>query len=196
MSLDPKDVAAVVVTRGDVSLAAILESWHEVGFGQVSIWDNSVYQDRSVFGRWIAAKEAKKEIVYTQDDDCVLPPASLQALLEAYEPGVVVSNTPERFRDRYVEHCLVGFGAIFDRDLVEPAFERFFRRFPEFEQEWMWPRSDVVFTALNERRLLDLPYEDLPWAHADNRMWKQAGHGPQRETMLGLALAAKLPAND
>jgi hypothetical protein len=80
--------------------------------------------------------------------------------------------------------------------LVEPAFARFDRRFPDFDNEWMWPRSDVVFTALNERRLVDLAYEDLPWAHADNRMWKQPGHGPQRETMLGLALAAKLPSND
>lgn len=177
-------------------LDEILDSWLTFGFGAASVWNNSVYRDLSVYGRWSACLAAEHDVLVTQDDDCVLPQASFQALLDAYEPGVVVSNTPERFRDRYVEHCLVGFGAIFDRALVEPAFARFWRRFPDFEQEWMWPRSDVVFTALNERRLLDLPYDDLPWAHADNRMWKQPGHGPQRETMLGLALAAKLPSND
>lgn len=192
MNLKPEDVAAVCVTRGDVAMDEITESWFSFGIGEPLIWNNSLNgTDLSVYGRWQACLNAHRNVILVQDDDCVLPHASLQALLDNYRPGIIVANTPERFRDRYTEHCLVGFGAIFDRDLVAPTFRRFFAKHPEIDRAWFRDRSDVVFTALNERHLLDLPYEDLPHAYADNRMWKAPGHGPQRETMLRLALEAR-----
>jgi hypothetical protein len=53
--------------------------------------------------------------------------------------------------------------------------------------EDFWHRTcDIVFTALTPRVLVDVPYEDLPWASAENRMWKQPTHREERGRMLEL----------
>lgn len=184
------DCAAVVVTRGDQDLTEIEQSLHP--FGEVAIWDNSIGEDLAVYGRYAALAEVESDVVYVQDDDVVLPLESLEALAAAYEPGVLTANMPARFRhDFYRDHCLVGFGAIFDRDLPAKSFG-LLHRVPE--EEWFevadsgsWARTcDIPFTALTPRKLHDLPYQDLPWAGTPDRMWRQPDHVKERTRMLEL----------
>ena len=86
---------------------------------------------------------------------------------------------PERFRPHYPDSCLVGFGAIFHRDLPDAAFTRV-PMAPSFHKT-----ADVYFTTLTPNRLLlDLPYRDQPWASDPDRMWKQPEHVPIRAHAL------------
>lgn len=201
------NVSAVIVTRGDVDLAPVLDSlprdWEKV------VWDNSQRENLAVYGRYAALEEdCEHELIYVQDDDCILENPA--ALVEAWAVSAwarrdfLVANMPQRFRDTgfYDDHCLVGFGACFPRDLPAKAFSRFL--------SWQNPRTlaniwgeapgldgpecmrlfartaDVVFTALTSQILLDLPYTDREFASAPNRMWRQPEHIAERTRMLEL----------
>lgn len=123
-----------------------------------------------------------------------------------FSPDAVVCNMPANFRavSFYQEHALVGFGAAFHRDAPRRAFERFlgWTNPPTGESVWgfipdldgaacmdFFDRTcDIVFTGLTPRILVDVPYDDMPWASADNRMWRQADHRAERGRMLDLVL--------
>ncbi len=169
------NVTACLVTRGDVDLEPIIDSLRGGLFAELLIWNNAIEQNEGVYGRYRAIERATNTVVYVQDDDCVLPPESIRALIEAYEPGKIVANMPEEHRSKYSDSCLIGFGAVFDKDLPAAAFER------------MNPnmyRPDVVFTALTPMVWLDVPFTHLPWAFADNRMYRQREHTQQRTQTL------------
>ncbi len=121
---------------------------------------------------------------------------------KVFSSDALVSNMPAAFRGQPLyasgECALVGFGAAFHRDAPKRAFEKaglvsegyidtnsaidigpgsadFFRR-----------ECDVVFTGLTPRVYVDVEYRDLPWAHAENRLWKQPEHVSERMRMLEL----------
>ena len=181
------NVSAVIVTRGNVDLTPVLESlpseWEQV------VWDNSVEQDLSVYGRYEAAlTRASHDRIYFQDDDCVLAPESFDALLANNmncTHVALTANMPERFRyDFYEHHCLVGFGCITPRILIEMAFAKWERAgYYDSDPGWMGRVCDVIFTGLTLpecRRLVDVPYEDLPWATAMDRMYRSTAHVGER----------------
>jgi len=112
----------------------------------------------------------------------------------------VVCNMPANFRHGfYQEHALVGFGACFHRDAPQKAFDRFLDGRPFFPNDtgygidkfYFYRTCDIVFTALTPRVLVDVDYQDMPWASADNRMWKQSYHREERGQMLELVLEVR-----
>lgn len=198
------NVSAIVVTRGDVDLELILDSfppeWEKI------VWDNSKREDLSVYGRYAAIDEASGDVIYVQDDDCVL--AYPQAIVEQFavplwaRADYVVCNMPQEFRhDFYQEHALVGFGAVFHRDAPRRAFERFakWQALHSDLSEQVGPEADrrfhntcdIVFTGLTPRILVDVPKTNLPWATDAGRMYLQPDHGPERARMLEWVREAK-----
>ncbi len=149
---------------------------------EVVVWDNSVQQDLGVYGRYAAIELTDAEYIYLQDDDAVLAPESFEALNLMAVPKAIVANMPARFRPHYPDSCLVGFGAIFQRDLPRQAFDRMDVCPDDFNLT-----CDVYFTTLTKHFPLDLPYSDQPWASDPNRMWKQPQHVPMRTAALAHA---------
>lgn len=180
-------VAACLVTRGNVPMDDIIESLpHE---WEVVVWDNSKREDLGVYGRYAAITLTDAEVIYVQDDDCVLEPESLDALVTRamMMPFALFANMPARFRPHYPDSCLVGFGAAFGRDLPREAFDKLPSTPPLFNLT-----CDVYFTTLTETRfILDQPYRDQPWASDPDRMWKQPTHVPTRAEALREARALR-----
>jgi hypothetical protein len=172
------EVTFCLVTRGNVDITEILDSIPK-GWDRV-VYDNSMeIHDLKVAGRYEAIQRAMTDVVYVQDDDCVLPPESLKALAAAYEPGMLTANMPEPFQAHYSDSSLVGFGAIFDRSLPFDVFERY-GPFDNFHRV-----CDVFFTTLVARtKWVDVPYRNLPWATADDRMYRQSDHVGERWAAL------------
>lgn len=164
--------------------------------------------DLSVYGRYAAIEYASGMLIWVQDDDCIV--SDPQAIVDEWwetrsdaiatlglpgSPSIhehLVANMPERFRQHYPDSCLVGFGAVFHRDLPDEAFALFAGQEDEtfFQEGWgeIFERTcDVVFTALTSRILVDVPVEILPYAHGEDRMWKQPDHVGERTEMLRLA---------
>ena len=123
MAIAAKDVALTIPTRGDVDLSEILSRLPD--FKQVIVWDNSERDDLKVYARYAAIAETDAAVIATQDDDCIVP---WEEILPYYAPGRLVANMD---RDRwgpgwgYPDSTLVGWGALFDRDLPGKAFDLF-----------------------------------------------------------------------
>ncbi len=205
------DVCGIVVTRGDVGIKRVLEPLAPLG--DLVLWDNSQRQDLAVYGRYAAIAETDKRAILVVDDDVALHPESVTALLAAHRPGVLVANMPEEHRPRYPSSALVGFGAIFDRDLPAQAFGRFlplglhtFLGSTDWAHDDVAPdlgmtrrydaarfnrTCDIVFSTLTPRRLVDLPFDHLEHTWADNRMFRQKGNSKERQDMLKLARAVR-----
>lgn len=190
-------IAACLVTRGNVPMDEIIESIPDDW--EIVMYDNSKRPDVAVYGRYAAIELTDAEVIYVQDDDCVLDP---QLIADAYEPGKLTANMPEHFRHAfYAEQCLVGFGAIFDRGLPERAFSRFALTSHHhgcmawgaegIDRSWFDRTCDIIFATLTDRVLVDVEYRNLSWASASDRMWKQPTHLAERSQTLQLALACR-----
>lgn len=160
-------------------------------FDELIVYDNSVREDVGVYGRYIATREVSNDLVYVQDDDCVVSdPEVIVAELLHRPHGArhVCCNMPPEFRhDFYVDHALVGFGACFERTVPDNCFSKFGQLHREVVPQDFFNRTcDIVVTGLSRRTLVDVPYENLPWASSDNRMWKQPTHVEERARMLEL----------
>jgi hypothetical protein len=169
VTVAPWDVTAVLVTRGDCDLEPILAS---LIFDKVTIWNNQVARDEGAYGRYVAIQDhVHTDVVYLQDDDCVLSEENQLRLVNAYEPGVLtVMMPPERID--YIDTVLIGWGAILDRDLPEVAFERWRQAGHDLDTpEFKIVGADFVFPMLTPWKRLDGYHTDLPHAHAPNRTW-------------------------
>lgn len=167
--MDADDVTAVIVTRGDCDIEPVLAS---LIFDDVVIWNNKVAIDYGAYGRYVAIRDhAKRNVVYVQDDDCVVSEEDQWRLLDAYEPGVLTALMPPERID-YRDTVLIGWGAIFDRELPEAAFRRWVETGHETESdEFRVVGADFIFPMLTPHKRLDGYHRDLPHAHAPNRTW-------------------------
>ena len=167
------DVSAVLVTRGDVDITEIRESIQTAGISDTVIWDNSKREDLHTFGRYAALPEAKHDVVLFQDDDILLPPATIQGLIAAYEPGVICANMSRGWvlgRD-LSDSVFVGAGAILDRDIPARQLVKYDAMFDRDELFLYYPETIISIPARIKR--VDLPLEVLPWGYAPNRMVSQ-----------------------
>lgn len=167
--ITPAEVTAVIVTRGDCDIEPILES---LIFREVVVWDNSrKAEDAGAYGRYLAIEQADTSVIYFQDDDCIVPMVEQRMLVKLYEPGKLVALMP-RERTDYKDTVLIGWGAIFDRDLPELAFRRWVEAGHEMEsREFRVVGADFVFPMLTPHRRWHGAHRDLPHAHAANRTW-------------------------
>lgn len=184
------DITPVIVTRGNVPLGPILDSMGAVFSRETVIWDNGAERrlDIKVLGRYIGMFEAATNIVYVQDDDCIVSDPA--AIFNAYEgQGTIACNMPQEFRhDGYTDSALVGFGAVMNRLDALSALGRFVLPYVgELDQEWFFRICDVPVTVLLQRTLVNVGHINLPWAAGSDRMYRQEDHVGERLRALELA---------
>jgi hypothetical protein len=179
------DPTICIVTRGDVDLGEIEAALEPLGWPTI-VYDNSKEIDYAVAGRYAAVNWADTDLVYVQDDDCVLEADAVRTILAAWTPGAIAANMPAAFRhDFYTDHCLVGFGAVFEREFAESSMARAYAAWPDRDPRALDRTCDIALTYLSpERILVDVPYRNLEWAEAPNRMWMQPGHVSERKRTL------------
>lgn len=182
--LTSAQVTACLVTRGDCDMQPILDS---LIFDRVMVWDNSERSDMKTFGRYAAAALASSDVVYFQDDDCLVPAETQEALLAAYEPGVFTVNYGHgEDPDGYEDIALFHGGGIVDRALIAPAFERYLELWPR--DEWFLYEADFIFGCLTPHRTLHLPFGLREVCFSGDRMCDQPW---QREKKLLVANRAR-----
>jgi len=186
MRIQPRDVSAVLVTRGDVDLEPILAT---LPFDDVVIWNNSEKaEDARCYGRFLGIVEAKHEIIYFQDDDIIF--REHRALLNHYLPDRITTNMPSPWYEQsgYDEMgcALVGAGSLVPRDLPWPAFGRYLAEYPYDEQFLTY--CDFVHGILTPSQRYDFGYTILPHASAPNRIYTQPGAHDRKMVMCNRAL--------
>ena len=173
--INPSQVDAVLVTKGDVDLQPIKNTL--VSFKKIIICDNSKMLNMGPFGQFLLASMAYvSDVVYFQDDDCLTNP---ETIIQAWEPGKIVCNMGQQgHAANYINRIdkLMGFGSCFERSLIKPTFERYWRKYPIDRVTWREPGR--IFTAMNHDKLkvVEVAFRNLPWAEGYDRLYRQPEH--------------------
>ena len=181
-------ISAVIVTRGDVDLAPILDT---LPYDDVVVWDDRKRGSKGCYGRYLAMVEAKHDIVYFQDDDLIF--TAHDELLAHYEPGRITANMPSPWYERTgydVIGChLVGAGSLVDKDLPQKAFHTYLEHWPE--DALFYDYCDQIHGILTPGLRLDLGYEVLPYASGPDRIYTQPGAAERKLIVQRRALALR-----
>jgi hypothetical protein len=166
--LDPSDVTACIVTRGDVDLAPVEASL--IGYGDVIVWDNSVRPDWKCAGRYMAAMEAATELIYFQDDDTIVPRETQVSLLSEYDgEGCLAVWGHGENPDGYDDLPLVCGGAIVDRFSAWSGIARY-GAVHGLDESFMYEADFVVGALYRKWRHLMLPFEIRDVAYNGKRL--------------------------
>lgn len=176
--IDPSQVSAVLVTRGNVDLTPVLDS---LIFDDIVLWDNSTEErDEMTYGRALAVERAKHPIVYSQDDDIIHSPDNQLRILSEYEPGVLVGCMWDEWSEGarlqgipngYDDLVFAGAGSVYDRNIPADAAARYLERYPLDDFFRLW--ADTIIGVVAPNRHVDIRFETLPTATDDFRMCNQ-----------------------
>ena len=176
----PSECTAVIVTRGDVDMKPVLESCEKAGFASIVVCDNALRMaqgkpDLGPYGQLEAARTQDMKVVYFQDDDVIVSEPS--AVVTAWKPGGIVCNVPQEYRKNYATapDTLMGFGSVLEVRLILRTLKKYFDA--GFKDDKIFLREPGrLLTILNPVEMVDVPITHLPWAHAENRLFRQPDH--------------------
>ena len=172
--LSPRDVTAVIVTRGDVDLQPVLDS---LIFDKVVIWNNSIRRNEMTYGRVCAALMAHTSVVYSQDDDILHTRDAQQALVRSYEPGSMVGCMWPEWSDGarrqgiengYDDLVFPGSGSVTDIVVWTRAIDAYLGHYQRDDFFRLW--SDTLIGTIAPTRQMDMRFSPLPWAEGPTRM--------------------------
>jgi hypothetical protein len=160
------EVTLCIPTRGDVDLQPILATLPD--FAQVIVYDNSNLPDLGIYARYAAGDMASTRVLATQDDDLVV--TDWEAVLDEYEPGVLVCNYPEPWDIPWVAR-----GAVYDCNLPALAFGRYMEHYT-FDRYFTHFACDGIFGLLSKHvKMCDYGSTDLPHGFASGRVSTSPG---------------------
>ena len=173
------NVSAVVVTRGDVPLDQILYTFTNVPeIDEVVVWDNSQQpEDAKTWGRHLALARCKNRVIYSQDDDLVHEPDTIQAILAAYEPGVISGCMWNQWSDGaarqgiaggYTDIAFTGAGSVYDRETTLTAAARYLEHYPQDDFFRVW--CDAIIGVIAPSKWIDERFMVLSYASNANRI--------------------------
>lgn len=123
--------------------------------------------EHMILNRYDAIQKAKNEIIYTQDDDCII--SNIKQLVDLYDENKIVCNAKFDRMVYYNRLCegkiaLIGYGAIFNSSLIGHMYE-YINKFGE--DEILYREADRIFTWLNDKELIiaDGYIQDFPCAN-------------------------------
>lgn len=178
--LSPDEVAAVIVTRGDVSLNQILAS---LPYSELIIWNDREHGSKGCYGRYLAAQEVGKHAVYFQDDDVVF--SAQDRLLAKFDWTRMAVNMPSPWYEQTgydrLQQALVGAGSVMPKNIWQPAIDRYLAEWPE--DQLFYDYCDVIVGMLTPHTRYDFGYEVLPWASDPGRIFTTPGAQERKEEM-------------
>jgi hypothetical protein len=162
--LDRSQVSACLVSREPID-PRILEALE--GFGEIIVGDGAF----GPYARYEAVAKAKFDIIYTQDDDCLV---DIDALLELWDGNFLTNVRPERSEPCFDNSTLTGWGSLYRKELVQPALDRYIRK---YGMDDLYRReADRIFSGLNKHILVCVKVDNLPNATGVDRLTDRPDH--------------------
>lgn len=125
----------------------------------------------SVLYRYELATTARNDLIYVQDDDCLV---DVEELFKHYD-GQLTNAIKQGHFDSYKSSgiTLVGWGCFFLKEMID--FSRYIEKY-EID-DLLLSQADRVFTYFNQpHNSIVMPITDLPRATAPDRMHIQSDH--------------------
>jgi hypothetical protein len=167
-------ITAVLITKEKEYPKLVLERLTLGFFDEIIIKTESP----SVYQRYLSAQEAKNDIIYVQDDDCMV---NYQNLFKQYD-GRITNAMTIPFINFYdgMGCTLVGWGCYFPKSMLG-VFEKYISKYGE--DAHLLREADRIFTYLNKPfNTIIMPHEDLP--QEKDRMSFDPEHFPSAKEAL------------
>lgn len=136
-------------------------------------------QSPSVYERYLLAKRAKNDVIYVQDDDCMV---NYQVLFSKYD-GRITNAMTLPFQKQYepMGCTLVGWGTFFPSQMLS-VFDKYILRYGK--DQHLSREADRIFTYLNKPfNTIIMPHEDVN-ATTPDRMSNEPEHFPSAHEAL------------
>ncbi len=161
-----KDVTAVLITdKPEYPKEIVLE-----GFGEVIIKTNSP----SVYERYLQAENAKNDIIYVQDDDCLVPYTELFKHYNGQITNAMVGRRKYYQEISGGKITLVGWGAFFPKERLK-VFKKYIDAYGI--DAHLMREADRIFTWLNyPNNTIPLERQDLIDPNGVGRMSADPRH--------------------
>lgn len=146
-------VTACLITKEKEYPAIIMERLNLGFFDEIIVKTESP----SVYERYLQAANAKNDIIYVQDDDCLV---NYQYLFKKYD-GRITNTMTLPFQKKYEDMgcTLVGWGCYFPKSMIS-AFGKYIEKYGE--DNHLLREADRIFTFLNKPfNTIIQPHEDL-----------------------------------
>lgn len=147
-----------------------LRSFSEIN--EVIIWDNTK-ENHINYGRYLGAIKAKNDIIYTQDDDCIV--RNLPDLISKWDGTQIVNLLKPSHIPMYGNHTMAGWGMLFDRRWAD-CLQRYIDRWGD---DYIFRREcDRIFSILCPTGFSTYPgdIEDFPSANDESALYRQSDH--------------------
>lgn len=152
---------------------------------EIIIHDNSKDENTQCYARYEAAYQAKNDIIYVQDDDCIVQGIDdVYAEFLAHQDRVVCGLTTEAVDEyREKDFCLVGWGTFFRKARLT-ALHKYLDHYPD---DYLFQReADRIFTALQKEphRVVDAETVHLTGHNDASAMSSTEEHNRTRDEAL------------
>lgn len=156
--------SAILITREKTYPQEVLNS--------LPMFDEVIIETEcpNIYRRYELAIQARGDIIYVQDDDCII---DVNALFQKYDGRLTYAITPHHL-DFYKGSgiALIGYGAFFSKKMVD--FTRYFKDYsidPLFLSQ-----ADRVFSFLSPKNPVIMEIKNLPRATDKGRMSTSSDH--------------------
>lgn len=140
---------------------------------EIIIWDNTII-NMMAFGRYLAALQAKNNIIYTQDDDCFVN--NIKELINNYDGENIINNlniTHLEYQSK-TNHTLVGWGSIFDKSWIN-VFNEYIDCYGI--DNLLLREADRIFTGFyGKYKSIEGKIDNIYSAYSDFALYKQTEH--------------------
>jgi hypothetical protein len=160
-------VSAIIITREPVLNELVLERLDIGFFDEILI----VADCPSVYKRYEAAKQASNDVLYFQDDDCLV---NFQVLFSKYN-GQITNTMTKPFIEKYKDSgvTLIGWGSFVPKSMLS-VFDKYIAKYGDNDPHLL-READRIFTYLNQpHNTIIQPHEDL--FQTPDRMGYQGNH--------------------
>jgi len=191
-------VSAVLITYNrQRNLAAIIDYLSSKPYiGEILIRDNGKLENLKCYGRYMTARQASQDIIYFQDDDCIVQ--NIDKIYEVFrrDPSRIAFGlspthyplwTHRTFEYPQGQLAMMGWGSFVLKDWCEEA--TFQPYIDKYGRDAMFHReADRIFSMLLNRNhnavLADL--EHLPGYDTDGAMWKEQKVMPVEDSVMAV----------
>jgi len=148
--------ACLIQWKRQENLPQIIESLTKYPFiSEILIRDNSKCENIINYGRYLLAEKASNDIIYTQDDDCIVP--NIDKIYERFmqEPDKVCHSGTEGY-ERVIndniygsrQMAMFGWGAMFNKNWIN-VLDRYTKAYGK--DFCFYRETDRIFSILLDR---------------------------------------------
>lgn len=147
---------------------------------EIIVWKNTPRNNKMSYGSYLGAKGAKNDIIYIQDDDCIVE--NIREIYATFD-GKHLSNAVKANRMRGYGRqknsepysTVVGWGAFFKKEWIK-VFDKYIKKYGE--DEILYREAGRIFTMLlaKKHNTIVAKLKEFPSARGSMALYHQPDH--------------------